>query len=353
VGQRIRRTLVTTHAEAFATYWEDRRDGAPERVEPQLVVHWSATTFEVSVFRASEGCVQIVATLGDALLGHDHVTQRLVDMLRVLTDRQGVAGDQRLWRLAEVAQQQLARFSETWVKASPQKAIRVQRTDYEQSCRSEIEGLRTLLAEVCKDANITPDAVVRIHVAGEHAQSPQLRAVLDMMFVDASITASARPELLAAHGAALAAAVLDGNIKDYLLLPVWPHSIGIETADGITETLVTRNATYPLSKKRVFETARGEEGAILTSMGLILVEGERLIAEDNECIGAIAADGAPGSSFEIELSITADGCLECEVAGLFVDGLSPFCRSLRLPIFHEQALGAGRPKAADEDSFAG
>ena len=280
-------------------------------------------TFDVSVLEIGDGVFEVKSTNGDTFLGGEDFDQCIIDYLaNEFKKEQGVdlRGDklalQRLKEAAEKAKTELSSSMQTEVNlpfitadASGPKHLNIKLT------RAKLEALVEQLIDrtigpckaALKDAGISAGEIDEVILVGGMTRMPKVQERVQEFF-GREPHKGVNPDEVVALGAAIQAGVLQGDVKDVLLLDVTPLSLGIETLGGVFTRLIDRNTTIPTRKSQVFSTAEDNQNAVT----IRVFQGEREIASDNKLLGQFDLVGIPPSSrgtpqIDVTFDIDANG----------------------------------------------
>jgi len=280
-------------------------------------------TFDVSVLELGDGVFEVKSTNGDTFLGGEDFDNIIVDYLvgefkkdngiNLKTDKLAL---QRLKEAAEKAKIELSSAEQTDVnlpfitadKTGP-KHINLKMTRAKLEALVEDLILKTLppCKTALKDAGLTANDIDEIVMVGGMTRMPKVLAEVKNFF-GKEPNKSVNPDEVVAMGAAIQAGVLQGDVKDVLLLDVTPLSLGIETLGGVSTKLIEKNTTIPTKKSQVFSTAEDNQPAV----SIRVLQGEREMSSDNKMLGnfelvgiAPAARGVP--QIEVTFDIDANG----------------------------------------------
>lgn len=283
-------------------------------------------TFDVTILALGEGVFEVKSTNGDTHLGGDDFDHRLVDYLadefkqeNLIDLRDDVSAHQRLRVEAERAKIELSSVSSTeinlpFISADSSGPKHLQST----LTRAKLEELTAGLVErtaaptraALKDAGVKMGEIDEVVLVGGMTRMPSVIERVTALF-GKEPNRTINPDEVVAIGAAIQAGVLQGDVKDVLLLDVTPLSVGIETLGGVRTALIERNTTIPTSKTETFTTAADNQ----SSVEIHIVQGEREMAGDNTSIGRFTLDGllpAPRGVPQVAVTfdIDADGILK-------------------------------------------
>jgi molecular chaperone DnaK len=280
-------------------------------------------TFDISILEVGDGVFEVKSTNGDTFLGGEDFDSKLVEFLAA--DFQKVEGIdltkdklalQRLKEASEKAKIELSSAQTTEINLpfitadqnGPKHLVKnLTRADLEKLVDDLIK--RTL--EPCKkaiaDAGIKADAIDEVVLVGGMTRMPKVREVVKSFFGKEPHT-GVNPDEVVAMGAAIQAGVLQGDVKDVLLLDVTPLSLGIETLGGVFTRMIDRNTTIPTKKSQVYSTADDNQNAVT----IRVFQGEREMAMDNKLLGNFDLVGIPAAprgvpQIEVTFDIDANG----------------------------------------------
>lgn len=278
-------------------------------------------TFDISILELGDGVFEVKSTNGDTYLGGEDFDLVLVDFLadefkkdQGIDLRKDTLALQRLKEAAEKAKHELSTAMETDVNlpfitadASGPKHlnIKITRAKLEQLCSTLIERLAVPCRTALKDAGVAAGDIEEIILVGGMTRMPAVQAKVKEIF-GKEASKSVNPDEAVAIGAAVQAGVLQGDVKDVLLLDVTPLSLGIETYGGVFTKLIEKNTTIPTRKSQVFSTASDSQPAV----SIHVMQGEREMAGDNKTLGRFELVGIPAAPRgvpQIEVTFDIDG----------------------------------------------
>jgi molecular chaperone DnaK len=277
-------------------------------------------TFDISILELGEGTFQVKSTNGDTHLGGDDIDQRVIDWLcDEFKKQEGIdlkkdkMALQRLKDAAEKAKKELSTAAQTEVNlpfitadASGPKHMNINltRSKLEQLCMDLLERSIEPCRKALADAGMTTAQITDVILVGGQTRMPKVQEMVKQFFGKEPIK-GINPDEAVALGAAIQAGVLQGDVREVLLLDVTPLSLSIETLGGVATKIIERNTTIPTSKSQIFSTAADSQ----TSVEIHVLQGERPMATDNRTLGRFILDGilpAPRGVPQIEVTFDID-----------------------------------------------
>jgi len=320
-GLEVLRIINEPTAAALA-YGMDKEDG-----KTIAVYDLGGGTFDVSILEIGDGVFEVKSTNGDTFLGGEDFDNAIVEHLAdafkkkenmdLKTDKLAL---QRLKEAAEKAKIELSSSATTEVNlpfitarmeggaSTPLHLVEtISRSDLEKLVGGLIDRTLEPCKKALKDAGVTKDEIDEVILVGGMTRMPRVREVVEKFF-EAKPHTGVNPDEVVAMGAAIQAGVLQGDVKDVLLLDVTPLSLGIETLGGVFTRMIDRNTTIPTKKTQTYSTAEDNQNAVTIKV----FQGEREMAADNKLLGNFDLVGIPPAprgvpQIEVTFDIDANG----------------------------------------------
>lgn len=318
-GLTVKRIINEPTAAALA-YGFDKKKGQ------QIVVYdLGGGTFDVSVLEVTDDTVQVKSTNGDTFLGGDDFDRRIIDwIIEEFKKDQGIdlAKDklalQRIKEAAEKAKIELSTTGETEINQpfittdadGPKHLVmKLTRAKLDELVSDLIDNSLEPCKKALTDAGLKVGDIEEVIMVGGMTRMPLVQKKVEEFF-GKKPHLGVNPDEVVAVGAAIQAGIMQGDVKDVLLLDVTPLTLGLETLGGIKTPLIERNTTIPTSKSQIFSTAADSQ----TSVEIHVLQGEREFAKDNKTLGKFILDGIPPAprgvpQVEVVFDIDANGIL--------------------------------------------
>ena len=285
-------------------------------------------TFDISILEIGDGVFEVKSTNGDTFLGGEDFDMRLVNYLAdEFQKEQGIdlrrdkLALQRLKESAEKAKIELSSTTQTEINlpfitadASGPKhlTMKLTRAKFEALVEDLIQKTIQPCKQALKDAGISAAQINEVVLVGGMTRMPKVQEVVKQLF-GKEPHKGVNPDEVVAVGAAIQAGVLQGDVKDVLLLDVTPLSLGIETLGGVFTRIIDRNTTIPTKKSQVFSTAEDNKNAVT----IRVFQGEREMAADNKLLGQFDLVGIPPAprgvpQIEVTFDIDANGIVNVQ-----------------------------------------
>ncbi|MDD5083436.1 MAG: molecular chaperone DnaK [Candidatus Moranbacteria bacterium] len=318
-GLNVRRIINEPTAAALAYGFNKKKD------EKIAVYDLGGGTFDISILEVSEDTVEVRSTNGDTHLGGDDFDQTIIHwIIDEFRKQEGIdlskdpLALQRIKEAAEKAKIELSTANDTEINqpfitsdASGPKhlVLKMTRAKLEELVGDLVAKTLEPVKKALADAKLSTSDINEVVMVGGMTRMPLVLQTVEKFF-GKKPNISVNPDEVVAMGAAIQGGVLEGSVKDVLLLDVTPLTFGIETMGGVRTALIERNTTVPAAKSQVFSTAADNQ----PSVEIHVLQGEREMAADNKSLGRFILDGIPPSprgipQIEVTFDIDANGIL--------------------------------------------
>lgn len=320
-GLDVKRIINEPTAAALAYGFNSKKD------EKIVVYDFGGGTFDVSVLEVSGDVIEVKSTDGDSHMGGRDIDRKIIGWIADEFKKESgidVTKDplalQRLDEAAEKAKHELSTTAETEINipfitsgadGPKHLLLKMSRATLESLAQEYIDRSVEITKRALEASPFKMSDINEIIMVGGQTRMPAIVEAVKKLFNGKEPNRSINPDEVVALGAAVQAGVLQGDVKDVLLLDVIPLSLGIETLGGVATKLIERNSTIPTSKSQVFSTAADNQ----TSVEIHITQGERPMATDNKSLGRFILDGIPPAprgipQVEVTFDVDANGILQ-------------------------------------------
>ncbi len=319
-GLDVKRIINEPTAAALAYGFNKKKD------QQIVVFDFGGGTFDVSVLEVGDDVIEVKATDGDSHMGGRDIDQKIVRFLADEFKKESgldITKDplalQRLDEGAEKAKLELSTATETEVNipfitvgadGTPQHLlVKLSRATLESLADEYIARSIDITKRALEAANFKASDIEEVILVGGQTRMPKIQEEVEKLF-GKKPHRDVNPDEVVAIGAAIQAGILQGDVKDILLVDVIPLSLSIETMGGVATKLIERNTAVPTSRSQVFSTASANQ----TSVEIHVTQGERAMASDNKSLGKFMLDGIPPAprgmpQVEVTFDVDSNGIL--------------------------------------------
>lgn len=316
-GFNVRRVINEPTAAALAY-------GLQKKKDQQIVVYdFGGGTFDISVLNVTSDTIEVKATGGDTHLGGDDFDQRIMDyVVENFKKDEGIdlskdpLALQRIKEAAEKTKRELSvtmqaeinlPFITSDASGAKHLSYTITRSKLEELVSDYIERSIELVKQTVKEAGFELSDIDEVVLVGGQTRMPKIQQEVKKLF-GKEPNKEINPDEVVAIGAAVQGGIMQGEMKEVLLLDVTPLSLGIETLGGVNTVLIPKNTTIPTSKSQIFSTAADNQ----TSVEIHVLQGERPMAKDCKSLGRFILDGIPPAprgvpQIEVTFDIDANG----------------------------------------------
>ncbi|MCK5080661.1 MAG: molecular chaperone DnaK [Candidatus Moranbacteria bacterium] len=319
-GLKVLRIINEPTAAALAYGFNKKKD------EKIAVYDLGGGTFDVSILEVGEDTVEVKSTNGDTYLGGDDFDQKVIDwILDEFKKQEGIdlstdnLALQRIKESAEKAKVELSTSQETEInqpfitsgdEGPKHLVLTLKRSKLEELANDLVDRTLEPCEKALKDADLKASDISEVILVGGQTRMPLVKSKVEQFF-GKKPNATVNPDEVVASGAAIQGGVLQGDVKDVLLLDVTPLTLGIETMGGVRTSLIERNSTVPINKSQIFSTAADNQ----PSVDIHVLQGEREMVDGNKSLGRFILDGIPPAprgvpQIEVSFDIDANGILK-------------------------------------------
>ena len=318
-GLTVKRIINEPTAAALAYGFNKKKD------EKIAVFDFGGGTFDISVLEVGDDVIEVKSTDGDAHLGGKDIDQKIIAWLAAEFKKESgidVLGDalarQRLDEAAEKAKIELSTAMETEINipfltsdaTGPRHLlIKMSRAKLEELASEFVERALAITKRAMDASPFKVGDINEVILVGGQTRMPMIQAAVEKFF-GKKPNLSVNPDEVVAIGAAIQAGILQGDVKDILLVDVIPLSLAIETMGGVATKLIERNTAIPTSRSQTFSTAADNQ----PSVEIHITQGERAMSADNKSLGKFMLDGIPPAprgmpQIEVSFDVDASGIL--------------------------------------------
>jgi molecular chaperone DnaK len=318
-GLNVKRILPEPTAAALAY-------GLDKNVNQKILVYdFGGGTFDVSILEIGDNVIETKGIGGDSFLGGDDFDQRIIEyLISEYKKQEGIdlskdpLALQRLKEAAEKAKQELSSLYETEINLPFISAeggvpkhlyMKLNRSQLENLTRDLVERSIEIVDKTLREINLTPKDIDEIILVGGQTRMPLIQQKIKEYF-NKEPRKDINPDEVVAIGAAIQAGIIQGDVREILLLDVTPLTLAIETLGGIAHPMIPKNTPIPYSKTEIFTTAEDNQ----TAVEIHVVQGERPMAQDNKTLARFILDGIPPAprgipQIEVVFDIDVNGIL--------------------------------------------